>query len=70
MAEEKYLKRRNLLPEIAQVVVSMQTGTVSPVTRIESGFVLFKLEDARVPTEEDLRRGKWLARNPSASREN
>ena len=53
MAEEKYLKRRNLLPEIAQVVVSMQTGTVSPVTRIESGFVLFKLEDARVPTEED-----------------
>jgi parvulin-like peptidyl-prolyl isomerase len=53
MAVDKYLKRRDLTPEIAQAVVSMQTGTVSPVTRIESGFVLFKLEDARVPTEED-----------------
>ncbi len=53
MAEEKYLKRRDLTPEIAQAIASMQTGSVSPVTRIESGFVLFKLEDARVPTQED-----------------
>ncbi len=53
MAEEKYLKRRDLTPEIAQAVASMQTGTVSPVTRVESGYVLFKLEDARVPAVED-----------------
>jgi parvulin-like peptidyl-prolyl isomerase len=64
MAEEKYLKRRDLTPEIAQAVASMQTGTVSPVTRIESGFVLFKLDDARVPKEEDTE-AREMARQES-----
>ena len=68
MAEEKYLKRRELLPEIAQAVATMQTGTVSPVTRIESGFVLFKLEDARVPTEEDTT-ARDMARQASLRRQ-
>ncbi len=68
MAEEKYLKRRELLPEIAQAVNSMQTGSVSPVTRIEAGFVLFKLEDARVPMKEDTS-AREMARQESLRRQ-
>ncbi len=49
--EENYLKKRNLLPEIAGAVSGMKIGSISPVIRIRSGFVIFKLEDIRFPDD-------------------
>ncbi len=49
--EENYLKKRNLLPEIAEAVSRMKIGSISPVIRIRSGFVIFKLEDIRFPDD-------------------
>ena len=49
----QYVKRRDTLPEIEQVVSGMKAGTVSPIIRIESVYVLLKLEDVRVPETED-----------------
>ena len=49
--EENYLKKRDLLPEITEAVSRMKIGSVSPVIRIRSGFVIFKLEDIRFPDD-------------------
>jgi parvulin-like peptidyl-prolyl isomerase len=49
--EDNYLKRRDLLPEIKEAVSRMKIGSVSPVVRIRSGFVIFKLEDIRFPDD-------------------
>jgi parvulin-like peptidyl-prolyl isomerase len=49
--EGNYLKRRDLLPEIKEAVSRMKIGSVSPVVRIRSGFVIFKLEDIRFPDD-------------------
>ncbi len=48
-----YQRRDQLLPEIAQTVLSMKVGDVSPVTRIEAGYVILKLADMRSPRAED-----------------
>ncbi len=48
-----YQRRDKLLPEIEQAVMGMKTGDVSPVTRIEAGYVLLKLADIRLPSTED-----------------
>src|SRR5512139_3104962 len=45
--EGDYLKYKSLLPEIAGAVSGMKIGSISPVIRIRSGFVIFKLEDIR-----------------------
>jgi hypothetical protein len=49
-----YIKRRDVLPEIEQTVSGMKAGAVSPIVRIEAGYVLLKLEDVRVPETEDV----------------
>ncbi len=49
--EKNYLKKRDLLPEIKEAVSRMKIGSVSPVIRIRSGFVIFKLEDIRFPDD-------------------
>jgi parvulin-like peptidyl-prolyl isomerase len=49
--ERDYLKYRGLLPEIGGAVSGMKIGSVSPVIRIRSGFVIFKLEDIRFPDD-------------------
>jgi PPIC-type PPIASE domain len=68
MSDSKYLKRSEMLPEIAQAVSSMPTGSVSPVIRIERGFVLMKLEDSRIPTTEDTA-AREMARQDSLRRQ-
>jgi hypothetical protein len=49
----KYVKLDGLLPEVAQVVSELKVGSVSSVIPIERGFVILKLEDARLPQNED-----------------
>lgn len=50
--EGNYLKEKELLPEIAEAISKMTIGTISPVIKIKSGYVIFKLEEIRFP--EDL----------------
>lgn len=53
--EGGYLKNEELLPEIEEVVSKMRTGAMSPVLRIKSGYVIFKLEDIRFPEDPKIR---------------
>lgn len=48
----KYLKNRELLPEIAKAISKMKIGEISPVIRLKSGFVILRLEDLRYPEDE------------------
>jgi hypothetical protein len=47
--EGKYLKVKDILPEVAKVVSKMKVGSVSPIVPIKSGFVILRLEDIRYP---------------------
>lgn len=51
--EADYVKRGGLLPEVERTVSGMKAGAVSPVVRIEQGFVILKLEDTRLPQKDD-----------------
>jgi parvulin-like peptidyl-prolyl isomerase len=53
--EGSYLKNKELLPEIEEAVSRMTIGTISPVIRIKSGYVIFKLEDIRFPEDPEIR---------------
>ena len=53
--EGTFLKNRALLPEIAEAVLKMKIGSISPVIRIKSGYVIFKLEDVRFPEDPKIR---------------
>ncbi len=53
--DEKYVKKADLLPEIAGAVAGMKTGQVSPAIKIESGFVFIRIEDSRLPEKEDAK---------------
>lgn len=53
--EEGYLKGKDLLPEIAGAVSKMEVGSISPITRITSGFVILKVEDIRFPENPEAR---------------
>lgn len=49
--EGNYLKEKELLPEIAEVVSKVKIGSTSSVVKIKTGFVIFKLEDVRFPED-------------------
>lgn len=51
--EGKYIRRDALLPEIAEALSELKAGEVSPVIGIEAGYVMLKLEDLRMPKDED-----------------
>jgi parvulin-like peptidyl-prolyl isomerase len=53
--EGNFLKNRALLPEIAEAASKMKIGSISPVIRIKSGYVIFKLEDVRFPENPEIR---------------
>ena len=54
--EGVFLKNEALLPEIAEAVSKMNVGSVSPVIRIKSGYVVFKIEDVRFPDDPEIRK--------------
>jgi len=53
--EGKYLKDRELLPEVAAAVSKMNVGSISPMVKIDSGFVILKLENVRYPEDKEAR---------------
>ena len=44
---EEYIKLKDLLPNVAQTVFTMEVGKVSEIFKTDKGFQLFKLEDRR-----------------------
>ena len=54
-AEAKYLKDKDLLPEISEAVSKMEVGSISPILRIQSGFVILKIGGVRFPEDPEAR---------------
>ncbi|RJR16648.1 MAG: peptidyl-prolyl cis-trans isomerase [Nitrospiraceae bacterium] len=50
-AEGVYFAGRELLPPVLEVLSKMETGAVSPVIEIKDGFLVFRLEDVRLPED-------------------
>lgn len=48
-AEGVYFAGHDLLPPVIEAISKMETGAVSPVLEISDGFLIFRLEDVRVP---------------------
>jgi peptidyl-prolyl cis-trans isomerase C len=56
-----YLKAKEIMPAISSVILSMQTGSISPVIKLEEGmnfqgFAIVKLEDRRSVENDGVRR--------------
>jgi parvulin-like peptidyl-prolyl isomerase len=51
--ESNYLRRKGLLPRVAEVVSKMEVGSVSSIIQAESGFVILRLEDIRYPESQE-----------------
>ncbi len=54
--EGVFLKNNALLPEIAEAASKMSIGSTSPVIRIKSGYVVFKMEGTRFPEDPEVRK--------------
>lgn len=53
--EGRYLKNRDLWPQVADVVSGMETGSISPVISLGQGFVIFRLDDVRFTDDPDVK---------------
>jgi len=54
-----YLKNDQLKPPVAQVIAKMEMGEISPVLSLgKDGYIIFKLEAARIPATENPRARK------------
>jgi len=47
--ESNFLRRQDLLPQVAGAVSRMEAGSISPIIPVESGFVILKVEEIRYP---------------------
>jgi parvulin-like peptidyl-prolyl isomerase len=47
--EGNFLRRQDLLPQVAGAVTKMEAGSISPIIPVESGFVILKVEEIRYP---------------------
>ena len=47
--EGVYFKGEDLLPQVIDAASKMEIGSISPVIEIKEGFIIFKLEDTRLP---------------------
>ncbi len=62
-AEGEYLKNKDLTPSISQLVSRMEVGSISPIVSFgKKGFIIFKLEDSRLPEKEDPQAKKQARR--------
>ena len=58
--EGNYIKNKELLPEIAEFASKMKIGSTSPVVKIKTGFVIFKIEDIRFVDDPKVKEQVWL----------
>jgi len=60
--EGNYLNRKGLLPQVAEAVSKMQSGSVSSIIQVGFGFVILRVEDIRYPeSQEAMEMAKWEA---------
>ncbi len=59
MIEGGYMKGGETMPAIGDALLTMGTGSVSPVISVPGGFVLVKLEDTRLTESPDKRDWAW-----------
>ncbi|MEK6776206.1 MAG: peptidyl-prolyl cis-trans isomerase [bacterium] len=52
---EEYVKNKDLLPEIAEALLKMKVGSVSPVVKAQNVFVILKLDGIRFPEDPGVR---------------
>jgi len=53
-SQANYIKNKDLTEGVAEIVAQMKVGSTSPIISIgKRGFIIFKLEDIRLPAEED-----------------
>lgn len=48
-AEGVYFTGHDLSPSVIEAIAKMETGAISPVIDIKDGFLIFRLEDVRLP---------------------
>lgn len=48
-ADGVYFAGHDLLPPVIEAISKMETGAVSPLVEIKDGFLIFRLEDVRLP---------------------
>ena len=53
--EGKYVRGKDLLPQIALAASKMEVGAISPILRVGAGFVIFKVEDIRFPEDSEAK---------------
>ncbi len=58
--EGNYFKGKDLLPQIAQAVSKMEVGSISPLIRVGTGFVILRVEDIRYPENPEAK--EWARR--------
>ena len=54
--EGKYLKGKDLLPQIAQTVSNMEVGSISPIIQVGTGFVILRVEGIRFPENPEAKK--------------
>jgi parvulin-like peptidyl-prolyl isomerase/acylphosphatase len=54
--EGKYVKGKDLLPQIAQTVSKMEVGSISPIIQVGTGFVILRVEDIRFPEDPEAKK--------------
>lgn len=53
-SQANYIKNKDLAEGVAEIVAQMKIGSTSPIISIgKKGYIIFKLEDVRLPAEED-----------------
>jgi len=52
---KNYLKAKDLVSQVAETLSKMEVGSVSPIVRVESGFIIIRLDDIRFPENPEAR---------------
>jgi parvulin-like peptidyl-prolyl isomerase len=53
--EKNYFKKKDLDPQISEVLSKMEVGSISPIVPIRNGFVILKVEDIRYPDDPEAK---------------
>lgn len=54
--ERKYLKKRELLSQVDEVLSEMEIGAISDVVKFDKGFLIIRLDDIRFPEKPEVRK--------------